>query len=252
MVRFETVLAQEYPQVEFLGMLPDQFGCLLLVEGQETPITLHDAFRHEMAFPDAFPDFVARLMDEIRDVGLDRVEDLDLAFAAQELLPQVRSREWLDEKGCFGDSGLIHRRLNDQLVTVYVVDDPNSMVFLCRGHLKRWRKSEEDVHNLAVANLARLDPSQAAQLRAVTEPMRVDIGDGYDAARVLLLEEADGLLVSIPDRDVLWVGNEHGANLESLMADTREIAAKAIHPISPDVFRVTDGQLEAVRDGSRS
>jgi len=251
-LRLETILAKNHPDVEFVGMLSDQFACVLAVDGQETPVSLHDAYRHEMAFPDSFPVFVARLLDEIREFGLDRVEDLDLAFASQQLLPQIRSRDWLESKGCFGDSGLVHRWLNDQLVTVYVVDAPNCMLFLCRAHLKRWRKTEEDIHNLAVANLRRLDPAQFAQIRSVAEPLRVEVGDGYDAARVLLLEEADGLLVAIPDRDVLWVGLEDGTDLESLMADTREIAGCAPHPISPEVFRIIGGQLEAVRAGAKA
>ncbi|MCA8974199.1 MAG: hypothetical protein KDC98_05725 [Planctomycetes bacterium] len=251
MLRFETILAERHPDVGFLGILPDQFACLLEVEGQETPVALQGAFRHEAAFPDAFPDFVGRLIEEIREVGLDRFEDLDFAFAAPQLLPQVRSQEWLAQKGCFGDSGLVHRRINDQLAVVYVVDDPNCMVFLCRAHLSRWRKSEQDIHNLALANLARLDPIQLDRLRSVSESVRVDVGDGYDAARVLLLDEAEGLLVAIPDRDVLWVGNEHLTDLETLMADTRGIADRASHPVSGDVFRVTAGQLEVVRAAER-
>lgn len=251
LVRFETLLAENHPGVEFVTMLPDQFACLLAVDGQETPLSLHDAFRHEQAFPTGFPLFLERLVEDIRAVGLDRVDDVDLAGAASQILPQVRSRAWLEQKGCFGDSGLAHRRLNDELVIVYVVDDPQCMVFVCRGHLRRWRKSEEDVHNLALANLARLDPARLEELENVSKPLRVEVGDGYDAARVLLLDEVEGLLVAIPDRDVLWVGSEQEIDLESLMADTKEIARNAAHPVSPHVFRVTGDGLEAVRGASR-
>ncbi|MCR9246448.1 MAG: hypothetical protein NXI31_15550 [bacterium] len=251
LVRFETVLAQNHKNVRFVTLLPDQFACLLEVDGQETPVSLHDAMQHEQAFPSGFEGYVARLIEDVQEIGLDRVDDIDFGTAAGMLLPQVRSREWLDGKGCFGDSGLVHRRLNDELVTVYVVDDPQSMIFVCQAHLRLWNKSVDDVHHLAVANLSRLDPTRLEELRSATEPLRVEVGDGYDAARVLLLDEVEGLLVAMPDRDVLWVGDEGEVDLESLMADTEAIAERAAHPVSPHVYRVTADGLEAVPD-SRS
>lgn len=249
-VRFETVLAESHPTVEFLGRLPDRFACLLRVDGQETPVSLHDAFRHGQAFPEAFPRMIERLLADIREVGLDRVGDLDFADAAPLLLPQVRSRAWLDKQGCFGDSGLAYSRLNDELVTVYVIDDTQCMVFVCRAHLQRWRKSEADLHNLAVANLARLGTEGLQRVGAPAEPRLVQSGDGYDAARVLLLDQAEGLLVAIPDRDTLWVGGEQSQSLEQLMAATEEVVRNAAHPVSPHVWRIKDGQLE-VATGSR-
>ena len=246
LVRFETVLAEAHPEVTFLGMLPDRFACLLRIDGQELPVSLHDAFRHAEAFPDAFPRMVDQFVRDIATVGLDRVEDVDFAAAAPVLLPQVRSLSWLQEQGCFGDSGLVHRRMNDELVTVYVIDDPNCMLFVCRAHLQRWRKTEPDLHNLAVANLARRGSLGLTSSAAERESVVLQSGDGYDASRVLLLEETDGLLVAIPDRDTLWVGPESGQNLERLMATTEEMAREAAHPVSPKLYRLKDGQLTAV------
>ena len=54
MLRFETVLAENPPDVTCLGMMPGRFACLLRVKGQETPVGLHDAWRHAEAFPDGF------------------------------------------------------------------------------------------------------------------------------------------------------------------------------------------------------
>jgi hypothetical protein len=242
LVQFETELAMSHPQVGFLGMLPDRFACLLRVDGQETVVGLHDAYRHVEAFPEALGTTVARLLTDVRDVGLDQVHGLDFATAAVHLLPQVRSRHWLAENGCFGDSGLVHQVLNADLVVVYVIDAPASMVFVCREHLRRWRKSVAELHQLAVTNLARrgLPPLPG------DTPLVVQTGDGFDAARVLLLEPAEGLLVAIPDRDTLWVGRQGGQDLARLMATTEAIADQAPHPVSPQLFRVTDGQLVPV------
>ncbi len=244
MLRLENELASAHPDVEFLGMLPDRFACLLRVDGQETPVALHDLFRHAEATPDSFTRLVASLVHDIRDIGLDRVADIDFAAAAPLVMPQVRSRAWLEQRGAFGDSGLVHTPLAPQLVTVYVIDGEHDMVFVCREHLRRWRKEPQDLHNLALANLQRRSGAVAAP--ATAAPTVVHTGDGFDAARVLLLDRRDGLLVAIPDRDTLWVGDEAGQSREQLMATTEAIAAHAAHPVSADVYRVTDGRLEPV------
>lgn len=245
-LRLESELLAAHPGVEFLGMLPDRFACLMAVDGQETPVGLYDAFRHAEAFPEGFAGMVEQLVADIREVGLDRVEDLEFATASQWLMPQVRSREWLEQQGTFGDSGLIHTVLNEQLVTVYVVDDSSSMVFICRAHLKRWQKEPADLHNLALANLAKLGDSglEAASAEAVL----LQSGDGFDASRLLLLHQEEGLLVAIPDRDTLWAGPEEGQDLGQLMSMTEQISDRSPYPVSSQVFRVTDGRLQPVQE----
>lgn len=243
LLRLETELAAAHPEVQFLGMLPDRFACLLRVAGQETPVGLHEAWRHAEAFPDAFSRMVARLLADVGEVGLDRVADFDFAAAAPVLLPQVRSVSWVEAQGAFGDAALVQRPLNRDLVVVYVIDDPQCMVFVCREHLRRWRKTEADLNNLALANLVRKGASALDAAAASGEPIVLQSGDGFDAARVLLLEQAEGLLVAIPDRDTLWVGPEQGQNLDQLMATTEAIARQSAHPVSPSLYRVKDGQL---------
>jgi hypothetical protein len=242
MLRFENELASAHPEVVFLGLVPERFACLLRVDGQETVVGLHEAFRHAEAFPDEFTRMVANLLGEVREIGLGRVADVDFATAATSLLPQVRSKQWLADHGSFGDSGLVHRALNDDLVVVYVIDAPSTMVFVCREHLRRWRKTVDDLHHLAVGNLARRGVAGLPK-GGVVGPTVVHSGDGYDAARVLLLEAQEGLLVAVPDRDTLWVGPENGQNLEQLMATTEAIAEQSAHPVSAQVYRLKDGQL---------
>lgn len=245
-LRLENELSAVHPEVEFRGLLPGRFACLLGVDGQETVVSLHELYRHADAPPDAFSRIVTSLLGDLREVGLDRVGDLDFAAAAPLLMPQVRSRAWLDQHGAFGDSGLVHTPLASDLVTVYVLDQADDMVFVCREHLRRWRKEVADLHHLAVANLAR----RSAPLPEVTsqEGVVLQSQDGYDAARVLLLDRRDGLLVAIPDRDSLWVGRDDGQTLEQLMATTESMADRSTHPVSGAVYRVTDGRLQPVPD----
>lgn len=245
-LQLENELAAAHPGVQFLGMLPDRFACLMRVDGQETPIGLYEAFRHAEAFPESFTRMVAQLVGDVRDVGLDRADELDFATAAHLLMPQVRSKEWLDEQGTFGDSGLVHTAINDQLVTVYVVDDSSCMVFLCRTHLKRWQKDVQDLHNLALTNLAKLGRNGIDDVSA--ESVLLQSGDGFDASRLLLIDQQEGLLVAVPDRDTLWAGPEAGQDIEQLMSVTEQIADRSQYPVSSRLFRVTDGRLEPVKE----
>ena len=245
-LQLENELLAAHPDVQFLGMLPDRFACLMRVDGQETPVGLYEAFRHAEAFPESFTRMVAQLVGDIREVGLDRADELEFATAAQLLMPQVRSKDWLEQQGTFGDSGLVHTPINEQLVTVYVVDDSSCMVFLCRAHLKRWQKDVRDLHNLALANLARLGRNGIDNVSA--EAVLLQSGDGFDASRLLLIDQQDGLLVAIPDRDTLWAGPEEGQDLATLMAVTEQIADRSQYPVSSHLFRVKDGRLEPVQD----
>jgi uncharacterized protein YtpQ (UPF0354 family) len=247
LICLENRLAALHPTVFWLGLLPGRFTGLLRVHNQETPVELGETFRRWRAFPSDFDATVHRLVSEIEQGGLDRMDDHDFATVATWILPQVRSREWLDTQGRFGDAGLAHRLLTEDLAVIYVVDQGDSMVFVCHAHLRQWRKSEADVFNLAVANLHRLGGAEMENVGELSEPMILQTGDGYDASRVLLLEKSDGLLVAIPDRDVLWLGQEQGQDLGTLMASTQDLNRRAAHPVSPSVYRVRSGKLEPVQ-----
>jgi hypothetical protein len=73
-------------------------------------------------------------------------------------------------------------------------------------------------------------------------------GDGFDAARLLLLDpdRAEGLLVAVPERDLLWLGNYQGQDLAQLMARNEEQSQQAAHPLSPHLYRVQGGHLVQV------
>ncbi|MFT4842374.1 MAG: hypothetical protein ACI90M_002848, partial [Candidatus Azotimanducaceae bacterium] len=128
----------------------------------------------------------------------------------------------------------------------YVVDDSSCMVFLCRTHLKRWQKDVQDLHNLALANLAKLGRNGIDDVSA--ESVLLQSGDGFDASRLLLIDQQEGLLVAVPDRDTLWAGPEAGQDIEQLMSVTEQIADRSQYPVSSRLFRVTDGRLEPVKE----
>ncbi len=252
--RMRTELRERHPDVAFCGLSARGSSAILVVAGQETPVPLHALFRRFQAFPDAFHRVVDQLVEEIRSEGLHQPADHDFAEVTFNILPQIKTSQWLREKGgSFGSSALVARELGEGLSLCYVIDEPWSMIFLCREHLQRWQKSEEDIFQLANQNLQRLVGGAISRLVPGSEPLILHSGDGYDAAKLLLLdhERCDGMLVAIPERDLLWVGPEGGQDLEELSARSRERNSHATHPISPDLYRLNGGKLERLSPGPR-
>ncbi len=252
LARFLAALQHEllqHPEVEFLGMLAGQFACLLRVHGQETPVSLQELHRRWLAYPTHFGRSVGQLCREIEEAGLDRIDDHYFAAVAGDLMPQVRSMDWVDAQGRFGDGGLVSTRLGPDLAVVFVIDDARAMVFVCREHLRRWGRSVEDIESLAIANLRQRSGNLAALMRD-GEPSLLRTGDGYDAARVLLLPKDQDLLVLMPDRDVLWAADPKGQDQRDLMRQAERMAGCALHPVSPRLYRLQQGALAPVTDGS--
>ncbi|HLU38960.1 MAG TPA: DUF1444 family protein [Planctomycetota bacterium] len=255
--RFEELVRRDHPEVTIRGMLPGRFTAVLEIEGQEVPVPLHQLFRHASTFPETMPQMVDTLLAEIASGGLSRVGDHPFADVAPHILPQVRTQQWLAERsGSFGDAALVSRAFAGDLRVCYVIDDPWSMVFVCRGHLRRWGVDEEALHQLAIQNLRRLAGDTLPVPGPQDEPVIVRTGDGYDAARVLLLdpERAAGLIVAVPERDTLWLGRgvPGGDQLATLMQLNREQSAASAYPVSPDLYRVEDGRLTAINAEQQS
>ena len=76
----------------------------------------------------------------------------------------------------------------------------------------------------------------------------VRTGDGFGAARVLLLDhdKVEGLLVAMPERDLLWLGVESEARLSRLMAQNEKQSNRSDHPLSAQIYRMTRGELVPV------
>lgn len=129
--------------------------------------------------------------------------------------------------------GLYVRDFGGGLVTAYVQDEGWKFNYIPRGRVKTWDAGEDTMHSIARSNLyhrAEVDYRAA----------EVALGDGYDAARVILIDDvfydrvgAGGCEVAVPGRDLLVVGRP-GERLE------REVIAqayqKARYPLSPEVF----------------
>lgn len=249
---FVDCLTEEFhaqgPDYQVRGVVPGTFTMVLGVRGQEVPVPLDNIHRHFVTFPDQLPQVVRQLLSEIEEVGLETPKDHVFVDAAMRILPQICRLDWVYENGpAFGDSAIVYREFGSDLAICYVIDDPWSMVFVCQAHLKFWGRTEEDIFHLANQNLRRMAGADLALPSVKDGPVRVGEGDGYDAARVLLLDpdQAEGLLIAIPERDSLYLGREnHRQSLTMLMAS----GESAEHPVSRELYRIEGQQLVPVSE----
>ncbi|MCB9592117.1 MAG: hypothetical protein H6719_05235 [Sandaracinaceae bacterium] len=168
------------------------------------------------------------------------------------LLPRVTAPGFA---GSLADRGrLAHApRLGGAIELTVVVGYEDRARYLGEAELERWGRSFDEVLAVAIENLAsrsaearfgRVDTEHGALVLART-------GDGLDSARLLLPtlhsvlgpELGDGFLAAIPHRDVLLACADTPPLRAVLAKRATEDAARAPHPITDRLFRVTAERL---------
>jgi len=165
----------------------------------------------------------------------------DLRKGAATLLPKLERARFgraydavvLGRGGDLAVDGLYRRDFGGGLVTAYVQDEGWKFNYIPTGRVTQWDASPDTVHSVARSNLyhrAALDHKAA----------EVTLGDGYDAARGILIDDVffdrigeSGCEIAMPGRDSLFVG-ERGASLDRGMVFKAYESSK--YPISPEVF----------------
>jgi Protein of unknown function (DUF1444) len=131
-----------------------------------------------------------------------------------------------------------------------VIDYPNTMAYVTEDMLKKTNKSAEDLLDLALANLR--ETTDEDFFEQVSEELDIFVGhsgDGYDAARALLIEDLlpsfpAGFLVAIPSRDELavWpVSYEALSKIHVIKMFAQDNFRAHAYPVSEDVFWVWHG-----------
>jgi|GEM_PF-1266017 len=162
----------------------------------------------------------------------------DLRTGAAALLPKLERARFaraydavvLGRGGDLATDGLYVRDFGGGLVTAYVQDEGWKFNYLPRGRIASWDASSDTVHSVGRSNLYH---KAALDHRA----RELGLGDGYDAARAILMgdvfydrADADGIEVAIPGRDLVMVGP--GLNPMAV----RQAYELAKYPISPEIF----------------
>lgn len=131
-----------------------------------------------------------------------------------------------------------------------VIDYPNTMAYVTDDMLKKTGKSGEDLLDVALANLKADTPEDFFD--RVSEELDIYVGhtgDGYDAARALLVEDIlpespAGFWVAIPSREELaaWpVSFAALSKIHVIKLFARDNYRDHAYPVTEDVFWVWRG-----------
>jgi hypothetical protein len=131
-----------------------------------------------------------------------------------------------------------------------VIDYPNTMAYVTEEMLKKTTSSGEDLLDLALANLRATTSGDFFE--QVSDELDIFVGhsgDGYDAARALLIEDLlpespAGFLVAIPSREELavWpVSYEALSKIHVIKLFAEDNFREHAYPVTDDVFWVWHG-----------
>lgn len=163
----------------------------------------------------------------------------DFRTGAAALLPKLERRRFAEtydavRSGTEGER-LLWRDFGAGLAVCYVEDQGWRFQYMARGRFAGWDTSLETVHSGARSNLyhrAAID----------WQAREVALGDGYDAARAVVLDDVfydrvgpdGGIAFAVPSRDLLMVATK-ARPLSA--AEVRHAYETARYPISPEVMR---------------
>ncbi len=184
---------------------------------------------------------VASGLEAAVKIGAD-VEDADFVVGAANLLPHIERTRFVTAYASACDdpaARLVTRALGASLSVVYVRDGRWRFHYVGQGQLARW---DVDASTLDAGARSNLYHRAEVDYRAT----EVGLGDGYDAARLLLAsdvfyhrDDGDGVNMAIPDRDMLLVDEGMGS-LASRFAEAR-------YPLCPYPLRVSRGTVTVSR-----
>jgi hypothetical protein len=166
------------------------------------------------------------------------VEDSDFVVGGANLLPQVERTRFVDAYHAACDdpgAALVHRELGADLSAVYVRDAGWRFNYVGQAQVARWNVSEGTIDAGARSILYH----RAEVPYRATE---VALGDGYDAARLLLaseifyqLDTGQGVPMAVPGRGTLLVGEG--------VTDVAARFAAAAYPLCPHPLQVARGAI---------
>ena len=144
------------------------------------------------------------------------------------------------------------------LPVVYVIPGRGFDVVVDVEHLLAWGVGPDQVHDAAMANLAKwsVDAAWTNEVNGGRRVVWSDLGEGMDAARILLPEArarlaadlgpAHRILVAVPERDLLVAAGLADGDDEfaSMLADyVADRARAADEPIDSRLFELVDDEL---------
>jgi uncharacterized protein YtpQ (UPF0354 family) len=184
-----------------------------------------------------------------------KLSEQEFADIRERLYPLLMDPAQIQEKG---QGGMVHGAIAEGLHVIYGIEEPNDKIrYVSFQDLRDWGISHTTVHVTAVHNLERLTEDKRINKLDTANggrPMYIwHLKDGYDAARILLVDWLDELAEGVSGRLVLatphrhWlvaVGDEDPSMVETVERKTKFEHHSAEFPVSPFLYTWTGEKLE--------
>lgn len=184
-----------------------------------------------------------------------KLSEKEFAEIRERLYPMLMDPAQIQEKG---QGGMVHGAIAEGLHVIYGIEEPNDKVrYVTFQDLRDWNVSHTTVHVTAVHNLERLTKGKRVNKLDTAHgdrPMFIwHLEDGYDAARILLVDWLDEFAQAVPGRLVLgaphrhWLvafGDEDPKLAETISRRVQMEHHSAEFPVSPFLYTWTGEKLE--------
>jgi len=203
-----------------------------------------------------WPEVIERHLDAALSVftgGMDFVDRLGTDFGRAKSL--LKLRLYADD---YLESGIpmVYRPVAEGLVAVLVYDLPQSIATVPSDHLRAWRRTEDELFELALQNVraaGKLEHSTVPLPQGGALELLTGVDNYFAATHLLCLEEhvalppAAGLLVGAPNRHGLVVHRIQGLEvmgaLQALLGAIPGMYAEGPGSISPNLYWWREGAL---------
>ena len=212
-------------------------------------IGLGNLHRMYIMAPAQLDQLVEMMVQQVRSLPA-QIQAKERGAPTQDLLPQIKAAEFLRQADRQG-IGIARQPLVGDLSVVYVADTPASMRFLTDEDIAKNKLTLAQMHELALANLARKTANtgyvvggEGARTLVISQTR-----DSYDAARILLPDLrtqvaqylGGRLLFGIPNRDFLiMLGDQDAGFVAEIAAQVARDFESQPHPLSPRLYAVED------------
>jgi uncharacterized protein YtpQ (UPF0354 family) len=173
------------------------------------------------------------------------------AILASNIVPTIKSREWLDElKGKLAPAGQepVFDDYNGELVIVYAENTESRIRYLTSG--EKFGVPRDKLRKLAVGNLQRILPTIKLSNFDGTGIYVLDAGGDYNASLLLLdklwtgerLKVEGDIVAALPVRDMLVVtGSKDGKGLQLVRSMAKKWFAEGPYSLTESLFVFRNG-----------
>jgi len=239
------------PGIEVLGL--GDLTLHLRVNGMDITSDISAFYGLYSDAPDQLLAVLQTLLESLIDTSPDRRE-ANPAVLVKRVMPMLKPLALLDEVRRRHLPTLIYRPLAGDIMTTYVVDEGQSVVYLNQDHAARWGVDEATLYDRALKNLRRKPwrPEPGVLGRGREAILIFNGGDGFDATRLLLPELfapfaaslPGNLVIGVPSRDFLIAFSDADERIvQRVKAQIENDVRVQPYPLTEHLFTLRDGQL---------